>query len=175
MASIETPRELFVHKLGAALTMEETILEMLENLQEEASDSKLQRDLQQHHRETQQHVANLQQIFNALGEEPEKQSCPAIDGLEKEGKQMIKEADDSLVDAVILGGVIETEHHEIAVYDGLIIKAEQMDDEDIVALLHENLEQEEATLDKAVKAAEQSAKQLVSSYGISGAASAAPL
>ena len=76
---------------------------------------------------------------------------------------MIKEADDSLVDAVILGGVIETEHHEIAVYDGLIIKAEQMDDEDIVALLHENLEQEEAALDKAVKAAEQSAKQLVSS------------
>ena len=163
MASIETPHELFVHKLGAALTMEETILDMLENLQEEASDPTLQRNLKQHHQETQQHVANLQQIFRALGEEPETQSCPAIDGLEKEGKQMIKEADDSLVDAVILSGVIETEHHEIAVYDGLIIKAEQLDDEDIVALLHENLEQEEATLDKAVKASEQSAKQLISS------------
>jgi ferritin-like metal-binding protein YciE len=163
MASIETPRDLFVHKLGAALTMEETILDMLENLQQEASDPQLKRNLKQHHAETQQHVANLQQIFRALGEEPQTQSCPAIDGLEKEGKQMIKEADDSLVDAVILGGVIETEHHEIAVYDGLIIKAEQMDDEDIVALLHENLEQEETALDKAVKAAEQSAKQLVSS------------
>ena len=163
MASIETPHELFVHQLGAALTMEETILGMLENLQDEASDSTLQRNLMQHHKETQQHVANLHQIFRALGEEPETQSCPAIDGLEKEGKQMIKEADDSLVDAVILSGVIETEHHEIAVYDALIIKAEQMDDEDIVALLHENLEQEEAVLDKAVKASEQSAKQLISS------------
>jgi ferritin-like metal-binding protein YciE len=162
MASIETPRELFVHKLGAALTMEETILDMLEELQEEASDPTLQRNLMQHHKETQQHVANLQQIFRALGEEPETQSCPTIDGLEKEGKQMIKQTDDSLVDAVILSGVIETEHHEIAVYDGLIIKAEQMDDEDIVALLHENLEQEEAALDKAVKASEQSAKQLIS-------------
>lgn len=161
MASIETPHELFVHKLGAALTMEETILGMLEKLQEEASDPALRRNLQQHHRETQQHVSNLQQIFRALGEEPETQSCPAIDGLEKEGKQMIKDVDDSLVDAVILGGVIETEHHEIAVYDSLIIKAEQMDDEDVVALLHENLEQEEAALDKAVKASEQSAKQLV--------------
>jgi ferritin-like metal-binding protein YciE len=161
MATIETPHELFVHKLGAALTMEETILGMLENLQEEASDPMLQRNLQQHHRETQQHVANLQQIFRALGEEPETQSCPAIEGLEKEGKQMIKEVDESLVDAVILSGVIETEHHEIAVYDNLIITAEQMDDEDIVALLHENLEQEEAVLDKAVKASEQSAKQLV--------------
>jgi ferritin-like metal-binding protein YciE len=161
MASIETPRELFVHKLGAALTMEETILEMLENLQEEASDPTLKRNLQTHYKETQQHVGNLHQVFQALGEEPEKESCPAIDGLEKEGKQMIKEADDSLVDAVILSGVIETEHHEIAVYDGLIITAEQLDDQDIAALLHENLEQEEAALDKAVKASEQSAKQLV--------------
>jgi ferritin-like metal-binding protein YciE len=161
MATIETPHELFVHKLGVALTMEETILGMLENLQEEASDPTLQRNLQQHHRETQQHVSNLQQIFRALGEQPETQSCPAIEGLEKEGKEMIKEVDESLVDAVILSGVIETEHHEIAVYDNLIITAEQMDDEDIVALLHENLEQEEAVLDKAVKASEQSAKQLV--------------
>jgi ferritin-like metal-binding protein YciE len=163
MASIETPRELFVHKLGAALTMEETILEMLEELQEEASDSQLRRNLQQHYKETQQHVSNLQQIFQALGEEPEKQPCPAVDGLEKEGKQNIKQAEDSLVDAVILSGVIETEHHEIAVYDGLIITAEQMDDQDVVALLHENLEQEEGALDKAVKAAEKSAKQLVAS------------
>jgi len=163
MASIETPHELFVHKLGAALTMEETILQMLENLREEASDPKLQKDLQQHYRETEQQVQNLARVFQALGEEPEKQACPAIEGLEKEGKQMIKEVDDSLVDSVILGGVIETEHHEIAVYDGLIIKAEQMDDDDIVALLQENLEQEEAALDKAVKAAEQSAKQLIRS------------
>jgi ferritin-like metal-binding protein YciE len=164
MATVETPTELFVHKLGAALTMEETILEMLENLQEEASDPKLQKDLQQHHTETQQQIQNLRRVFEALGEQPEKQSCPAIEGLEKEGKQLIKEVDETLVDSVILGGVIETEHHEIAVYDGLIIKAEQMEDDDVVALLHENLEQEEAALDKAVKAAEQSAKQLVKQY-----------
>ena len=161
MASIETPHELFLHKLGAALTMEETILDMLDKLQEEASDPTLKRNLQQHRRETEHHVANLQQIFRALGEEPETQSCPTIEGLQKEGKEMIKEADESLVDAVILSGVIETEHHEIAVYDGLIIQAEQMDDEDVVAFLHENLEQEEAVLDKAVKAAEQSAKELI--------------
>jgi ferritin-like metal-binding protein YciE len=164
MASIETPNELFVHKLGATLTMEQTILEMLENLEGEASDPKLRRDLRQHHQETQQQIQNLQRIFEALGEEPQKQSCPAIEGLEKEGKEMVKEVDDSLVDSVILGGVIETEHHEIAVYDGLIIKAEQLDDDDIVALLQENLEQEEAALDKAVKAAEKSAKQLVEQY-----------
>ena len=164
MATVETPSRLFVHKLGAALTMEETILEMLEELQDKASDPKLRTQLQQHHTETQQQIQNLRRIFDALGEPPEKQPCAAIEGLEKEGQQTIKEVADGLVDSVILSGVIETEHHEIAVYDVLIIKAEQMDDDDIVALLQENLEQEEATLDKAVKAAEQSAKQLVQQY-----------
>ena len=161
MAKVETPTELFVHKLGAAWTMEDTILDMLENLEQEAKDGQLQKQLRQHHQETQQHIQNLQQIFEALGQEPDKQPCPAIEGLEKEGKQMLKQVDDQLVDSVILSSVIETEHHEIAAYDGLIIKAEQMGDDDVVALLQENLEQEEATLDKAVKAAEQSAKQLV--------------
>jgi ferritin-like metal-binding protein YciE len=164
MATVETPTDLFVHKLGATLTMEETTLELLEELQDKASDPKLQKQLQQHHTETVQQIQNLRRIFDALGEAPEKKPSPAIEGLEKEGRQMIKEVDEALIDSVILGGVIETEHHEIAVYDVLIIQAEQMDDDDIVALLHENLEQEEATLDKAVKAAEQSAKQLVQQY-----------
>ena len=164
MATVETPAELFVYKLGAALTMEETILEMLEELQDKASDPKLRTQLQQHHTETQQQIQNLRRIFDALGEPPEKQPCAAIEGLEKEGQQTIKEVADALVDSVILSGVIETEHHEIAVYDVLIIKAEQKGYDDIVALLQENLEQEEATLDKAVKAAEKSAKQLVQQH-----------
>jgi ferritin-like metal-binding protein YciE len=160
VASIETPNELFVHKLGAALTMEETILGMLQELQEHAQDSKLRRNLQQHHQETVQQVDNLRRIFQALGEQPVAQPSLAIEGLEKDGKEMLKQVDGELVDSVILGGVIETEHHEIAVYDGLIIKAEAMGDDDIVALLQENLEQEEGALDKAVKGAEQSSKQL---------------
>jgi len=159
--TIESPQELFVHKLGAALTMEETILDMLEKLQEEARDSTLQRNLKQHHRETQGHVRNLRQVFTALGEQPEEQPCPAIEGLEAEGEQMLKQVDDSLNDAVILSGVIETEHHEIAVYDGLIIQAEQMGDDDVIALLNENIEDEEATLKKAISAAEQFAKKKV--------------
>jgi ferritin-like metal-binding protein YciE len=164
MANVATPTELFVHELGAALTMEETILEMLQKLQTEASDSRLKKDLQHHQQETRQQVQNLRRIFDALGEPVERQTSPAIDGLKREGEQMIREVDGTLVDSVILAGVIEIEHHEVAVYDGLIIKAEQMDDDDIVALLQENLEQEEAALDKAVKAAEQSSKQLVKQY-----------
>jgi len=160
-AKIESPEELFVYKLGAALTMEETILELLETLQQEANDSSLRRQLQQHHKETQGQVDNLHRVFEALGEPINRRPCPAIEGLEKEGDMLLKEVDESLNDAVILQGVLETEHHEIAVYDGLIIMAEQMGDDDVIALLNENVEQEAATLEKAIKATEQLAKRVV--------------
>jgi ferritin-like metal-binding protein YciE len=160
-AKIESPEELFVHKLGAALTMEETILEMLEKVQQKANDPGLRRQLQQHHKETQGQVDNLHRVFEALGEPVERRPCPAIEGLEKEGEVLLKEVDEPLNDAVILSGVMETEHHEIAVYDGLIIMAEQMGDDDVIALLNENVEQEAATLEKAIKANEQLARRVV--------------
>ena len=158
MATIETPRGLFVHKVGAALKMERTILDILEELQEKANDTELRRNLAQHHRETQQQVRNLERVFDALGEDPEEQPCPTIEGLQKEGEQNLKEVEDDLHDAVILSGVVETEAHEIAVYDGLITQAEAMGEEDIVALFQENLEQEQQTLKKARQATKKLAQ-----------------
>jgi ferritin-like metal-binding protein YciE len=157
--TIETPRELFIHKLGAALTMEEKILEALTKLEEKAQDSSLRRQLQEHYRETEGQVQNLRQVFSALGEEVAEKPCPAIEGLTKEADSMLGQVDESLYDAVILSAVMETEHHEIAVYDSLIINAEQMGDADVIVLLNENIEQEDATLQKAMNAAEQLAKK----------------
>lgn len=158
--NIDSPRELYVQKLGAALKMEKTILEdMLPQLEEAANDSTLKHNLSHHRRETEGHVRNLEQVFRALGEEPDEESCPTIEGLEKEGQAMLGKVDESLNDAVILSGVVETEAHEIAVYDGLITKAQAMGEDDIVALLQENLESEQQTLQKARKASEQLAKR----------------
>ena len=58
---------------------------------------------------------------------------------------------------MIVSGVCETEHHEIVVYEGLITKAEAMGEHDVVALLHENLESEQATLQKAQQLAQREA------------------
>ena len=147
--TIETPRELYLFKLGAALKMENTILEMLPQLEEHAQDTQLKQSLRQHFEETQGHVQNLEQAFSALGEEPDDSPCPTIEGLEKEGQANLKMVDDSLNDHVIISGVCETEHHEIAVYEGLIANAGAMGEQDVVALLQENLEQEQAALEKA--------------------------
>jgi ferritin-like metal-binding protein YciE len=160
MAEIADPKRLFAHKLGAALTMEETVLTMLGELEGKANEDELKQQLSHHAEETQGQIRNLQQAFSALGKEPRKQPCPAIEGLQLEGEQMLEQTGSELHDAVILSGCGEVEHHEIAVYDALIAMAEELDADDVVALLEENLEQEEHTVKEVEQAFEQQAKQL---------------
>jgi ferritin-like metal-binding protein YciE len=156
---LNTPQELFNYKLGAALKMENTVLEMLGNLEEAAQREELKQQFRHHAEETQQQIQNIEQAFAALGEEPDDSPCPAIEGIDKEGKANIKKADDSMVDAVILSGAAETEHHEIAVYEGLITEAQAMGKQDIVQLLQQNLEQEQHTLDEVKQATEKLAQE----------------
>ena len=157
--NIETPRELYLFKLGAALKMENTILGMISQLEEHARDPQLKQAMQMHLQETQGHVRNLEAAFSALGEDPDDSPCPAIEGIEKEGQANLKMVDESLNDHVIISGVCETEHHEIAVYEGLITNAEAMGEQDVVALLTENLENEQATLQKAQQLGQQLAQR----------------
>jgi ferritin-like metal-binding protein YciE len=151
--------ELLTHKLGAALTMENTVLKMLGELEAEARHEELKQLFSHHADETRQQIRNLEAAFSALGEEPDEKPCPAIKGLQLEGKANIELTDDSLVDDVILAGAAETEHHEIAVYEELITYAQALGRKDVAGLLQENLQQEEHTLDEVRQAAERIAAE----------------
>jgi ferritin-like metal-binding protein YciE len=155
---LENPKELFVHNLGATLTMENTVEEMLGKLVEKAKSSELKKQLRHHREETQAQIRNLHQVFQSLGMEPQTNPCPAIEGIEKEGEANLKMADESLHDDVILAGCGETEHHEIAVYESLILHATALGHDDIVALLQENLEQEQHTLGEVLEATMKNTK-----------------
>jgi ferritin-like metal-binding protein YciE len=160
MAAIESSRELLVCKVGVALKMEETSLAVLGLFREKASDSGLRLRLQRQHQTTQQQIRNLHHAFDALGEEGKSRPSAVVDALVEEGTRMIEQVDNRLVDSVILDGMIEAASHEIAIYNELIIKAETIDEEDLVPLFQENLELEEQALYEAIKNAEQVSYQL---------------
>jgi ferritin-like metal-binding protein YciE len=145
---LNNQRELFGHKLGSALTMEQDVLDMLGNLEEEAQRSELKQQFRHHAGETRQQIDNIEQVFRALGEEPDDSPCLVTKALDKQAKADIKMADDELVDAVILSGAAETEHHEIAVYESLLTEAEQIGEPEITRLLQQNLEIEQHTLEE---------------------------
>jgi ferritin-like metal-binding protein YciE len=146
---LENPEQIFSFKLGAALTMEQKLVDVLEELEQEAQRPEIKQALREHREETRQHAANLERCFELLGEEVDDSPCPAIEGLAKEGKATIKKTDEAVVDAVILSAATESEHHEIAVYETLITNAQARGASEVVRLLNENLEQERHALDVA--------------------------
>jgi ferritin-like metal-binding protein YciE len=156
---LDTPMELFTHKLGAALTMEHTVLKMLDELANEARHGELKELFRHHAEETTEQIGNLGKAFAALDVEPDKKPCPAIKALRVEGKANIELTKGEFVDDVVLAAAAETEHHEIAVYEELITYAQAMGRQDVADLLRQNLEQEQHTLEEVRRAAERIASE----------------
>jgi ferritin-like metal-binding protein YciE len=158
---LNNPREVFGHKLGSALTMEQNVLQMLGDLEDKSQRDELKQQFRHHADETRQQIANIEQAFREMGEKPDDSPCQAIKGLEADAKANIKMADDSVVDDVILAGAAATEHHEIAVYETLITHAQELGEPSVVQLLQQNLEQEEHTLEEVTQAQRQIVHQAV--------------
>ncbi|WP_432561286.1 DUF892 family protein [Kineococcus sp. SYSU DK003] len=171
---LSTPEEIFSYKLGAALTMEKDTLAMLGDLQESARRPELKQLLAEHAEETRQQIQVVEQCFALLGEEVDDSPCPVTKALAAEAEATLKKTDDSLVDAVILAGALETEYHEQAVYETLLLHARARGAAPVVALLETNLGVERTAGAKVKAMAEQIAVSgiAVPTEGLSGGAKA---
>jgi len=66
-----SPRELFLHELGDILYVERALAdEALPKLIGEVKDEEFRAGLERHLEQTRQHVANVESVFESLGEEP---------------------------------------------------------------------------------------------------------
>lgn len=159
MAQISDPQQLFEHELGMALGAERKVLATLKKLEKAAQREELKQQFHHHLEETEGQIENLEQALQAVGSQGAHES-DAANGIASEGEKLIEKVDGELVDAVLLAAAAKTEHVEIAMYEGLITKAEAMGAEEIVALLVENLEQEEHTLEEVKQAAQKLSQEL---------------
>lgn len=146
---LDTPQDAFNYKLGAALKMEQKTLDILDDNIKEAHDETVRALFQHHRQETERQVENIENVFAAFGWDVDDSPCPSIEGLEKEGKSVARKTDDALIDSSLLQAAVEVEHHEIGVYENLIVGARALGREDVVPLLERNIEQERHTLDEA--------------------------
>ena len=159
MPEIKDARKLFVHQLGEALNMERTVLTMLKTNEKEATDPEVKRLFGHHRDETEGQIRNLEQAFTSLGETAAGHTCHAMEGMKKEAKDVIDKVAPELLDGALAGGATHVEHYEIATYNGLITHAETMGQQDVVALLQENLEQEQHTLQEVERASQRLAQR----------------
>ncbi len=143
-----TAEELFSYKLGSAVAMEQDSLDMLGDMEQTAMRSEVKDLFRDHARQTRQQIENLDDCFAALGMEKHQVPSPTMKGLAKETKSFIAKTDNALVDAVVLSGALETEHHETAVYESLIAQAKALGATAAAELLNQNLQQEQAAIEK---------------------------
>jgi ferritin-like metal-binding protein YciE len=162
MAAINDGRKLFVHKLGEALNMERTVLTMLKSNEQAATDPEVKRLFGHHRDETEGQIRNLEQVFSSIGEKAAGHTCYGMEGMKKEGQDVIEKVAPELLDGALAEGATHVEHYEIATYNGLITHAETMGQQDVVALLQENLEQEQHTLQEVERSAQRLAQRVAS-------------
>jgi len=146
---MESIEELFEHELRDMLGAEQSLLDALEQMAQESSDRDIKKAYVQHRKETQGQIKRLEKIFKSLGQKPEAEPCPGIEGLIKEKKLFMREKPtEELLEFFNIGAAQKVERYEITSYENLIDMADKLAMADAVDLLEENLQEEEAALNK---------------------------
>ena len=146
---MHTIEELFDHELEDMYSAESSLLDALEQMADESSDREIRRVFTQHRKETQAQIKRLDRIFKSLGRKPEPGACPGIEGLIKEKKAFLRERpSDELREYYNIGAAQKTERYEITAYEHLIDMADKLGLADVVELLEQSLQEEEAALNK---------------------------
>jgi ferritin-like metal-binding protein YciE len=147
--AMESIEELFEHELKDILGGEQALIDALEQMAQESSDRDIKKAYMQHRKETQGQIKRIEKIFRLLGQKPEAESCPGIEGLIKEKKAFMREKPtEELLEFFNVGAAQKVERYEITSYESLIDMADKLGLTDAVELLEENLQEEEAALNK---------------------------
>ena len=147
--AMQTIEELFEHELRDIYAGEQSLLDALDQMASESTDREIKKAYTQHRRETQGQIKRLEKIFKSLGQKAQASTCPGIDGLIKEKKLFMREKpSDELLEFYNIGAAQKTERYEITAYENLIDMADKLGMSDAVEWLEQNLQEEEATLNK---------------------------
>jgi ferritin-like metal-binding protein YciE len=160
---VSDPHDLLVYKLRVLLSTEREIERMLPKLEREAHDGELKEGFRRHLEETRQHVQNIEQAFEVLGESPQATTAPAIQGLKTQHEGFASAAADDVLpdvlDAVSAGSAAATEHHEIAEYEGAITLAEGLGLSGVAEVLQQNLQDDQNMLEGVKQVAQRLSKK----------------
>jgi len=152
--------DLFEHELKDIYDAENRLIDALKQQAAESTDPEIRAAFQEHLEETKGQRARLEEVFEAFGKEPNRgQGCAGIQGLLEEHKEFTREKPSpEIMDIFNLGAAQKVERYEITAYEGLIQLATVLELDDAVDLLQQNLEEEEATLEKVKALGEMEAR-----------------
>ncbi len=154
---IQSLHELYVEELKDLWSAEKQILQALPKMIKAATHPALRKAFAKHEKQTTQHVARLERICKSLGVSPRGKKCVGMEGVLKEGKELIsdKPAADVL-DAGLIAAAQHVEHYEMAGYGTCRTWAKRLGYAAQQELLQKTLDEEQQT-DKDLTALAESA------------------
>jgi ferritin-like metal-binding protein YciE len=149
--------DLYVEELKDLYSAEQQILKALPKMVKAANHEELRNAFQTHLAQTEEHVARLDQIFEALARSPRGKTCHGMHGIIEDGGELMKEvAEPALLDAGLISAAQHVEHYEMAGYGSVRTWAEQLGYQEQTNLLLRTLEEEKETDALLTRLAEQS-------------------
>jgi ferritin-like metal-binding protein YciE len=146
-------QDLFTHHLKDMYYAEKKLVKALPKMAKKAGDQRLRGAFEEHQRQTEEHVTRLEQVFQQIGEKASGKTCEAIDGIVKEGEELMSEAKGEALDAGLIAAAQAAEHYEIARYGTLAAWAKMLDMPEAQKILHKTLEEERQTDEKLTRLA----------------------
>src|SRR6202051_290368 len=142
-------KHLYIEEVKDLYSAETQMAKALPKMANAASSEDLRAGFEEHLGQTKEHVARLEKILKALGESPKGKKCKGMEGLIKEGSEMIEEdpAPEEL-DAGLISAAQRVEHYEIAGYGCVSAYAKLLGEDQAVALLRQTLEEEKEKEEK---------------------------
>ena len=138
-------RELYVDELKDLYSAENQLVKALPKMAKAANSDELRQGFEEHLEQTREHVQRLEQIFEQLGESPKGKKCVGMEGLVKEGSEVMDEYEDEVLDAALITAAQRVEHYEIAGYGTVAAYADLLGEDEQAALLRETLNEEKET------------------------------
>jgi len=167
-------RKLYIDELRDLYNAETQLVKALPKMAKAAANDQLREAFQEHLRQTSEQVSRLEQIFDQLEEKPSGKKCAGMEGLVKEGAEVIDEDYvDEVQDAAIIGAAQKVEHYEIAGYGTVRTFAELLGENEHVSLLEQTLEEEKQADQKLTELAQDINQQAAEVEGESRAPKAA--
>lgn len=151
---LETLRDLYIHELKDLYSAEKQIIKALPKMVKAASNRQLAAAFAQHLAQTKTQAKRLEDLLASHGESTRGPACKGMEGVLKEGDEMIGEdADEEVRDAGLIAAAQRVEHYEIAGYGCARTYAELLGDKRGAKILDTTIKEEGAADHKLTKLA----------------------
>jgi ferritin-like metal-binding protein YciE len=156
MSELATIKDLLEDEIKDLYSAEKQLTKAIPKMAKGSNNEELSAAFQAHLKETEGQIQRLEQVAKLLDTTPTGKKCKGMEGVIEEGAEALEEdGDEHVLDLGIIGAGSRVEHYEMAGYTTAINLAKQLGNDEVVALLTQNLKEEQAADEKLRKIGQQ--------------------